>query len=279
MCELFGMSSSVAVGVKYSLHEFAKHGGLLHQNKSGWGIAYHAGKDAILVKEPAPASDSLWVRFIESHPISTTCARRFADLFEIAHVRYATAGSPNFANTHPFIRELGGQRHVFAHNGSLPKIWNQMSLNSGFFRPVGSTDSEYAFCLLLERLLPLWRQAKEPPPLKERLDIISQVARELRSLGSANFLYSDGETLFVHAHQRCWEENGGFSKPRPPGLSVLSLDVPELLTRGLHVMNPGKDAAITVVASVPLTADGWIPLPSGTVLALCQGRELARIEA
>ena len=271
MCELFGMSSSVAVEVKYSLHEFAKHGGQLHQNKSGWGIAYHAGKDAILVKEPAPASDSLWVRFIESHPISTTCA--------ISHVRYATAGSPSFTNTHPFMRELGGQRHVFAHNGSLSQIWDKMSLNSGFFRPVGETDSEYAFCLLLERLLPLWRQAKEPPSLQERLDIISQVARELRSLGSANFLYSDGETLFVHAHQRRWEENGGFSEPRSPGLSIISFDSAELETRGLHVMNPGKDAAITVVASVPLTADGWIPLPSGTVLALCQGRELARIEA
>ena len=271
MCELFGMSSSVAVAVKYSLHEFAKHGGLLHQNKSGWGIAYHEGKDAVLVKEPEPASDSLWVRFIEAHPISTTCA--------IAHVRYATAGSPSFANTHPFIRELGGQRHLFAHNGSLPQIWSKMSLNSGFFRPVGETDSEYAFCLLLERLLPLWHQAKEPPPLEERLDIISQVARELRSLGQINFLYSDGETLFVHAHQRRWEENGGFSEPREPGLSIISLDGTELATRGLHVKGADADVAITAVASVPLTAEGWLPLPEGAVLALCRGREIGRIEA
>jgi glutamine amidotransferase len=265
------MSSSVAVGVKYSLHEFAKHGGLLHQNKSGWGIAYHKGKDAILVKEPAPASDSIWVRFIESHPISTTCA--------VAHVRYATAGSPSFANTHPFTRELGGQRHVFAHNGSLPKIWEQMSLPTGTFQPIGETDSEYAFCLLLERLLPLWHQAKAPPSPQERLDIISQFARELRSLGPANFLYSDGETLFVHAHRRCWEENGGFSQPRPPGLSIISLDRAELLTRGLHVKGYDENIAIAAVASVPLTADKWEPLPEGTVLALCRGREVARSEA
>ena len=30
-----------------------------------------------------------------------------------------------------------------------------MSLSTGRFCPVGETDSEYAFCLLLERLLPL----------------------------------------------------------------------------------------------------------------------------
>ena len=193
-------------------------------------------------------------------------------------MRYATAGSPSFANTHPFIRELGGQRHVFAHNGSLPQIWNQMSLQTGRFRPIGETDSEYAFCLLLERLIPLWRQGKEPPPLQDRLDIISQVARDLRSLGQINFLYSDGETLFVHAHQRRWEENGGFSEPRSPGLSIISLDGAELATRGLHVMGVDEDVAITAVASVPLTAEGWKPLPEGTVLALCRGREVARIE-
>jgi glutamine amidotransferase len=69
MCELLGISSSVPVRVTYSLHAFAEHGGLIHPNKSGWGIAYHEGKDALLIKEPEPAADSPWVRFIESQPL------------------------------------------------------------------------------------------------------------------------------------------------------------------------------------------------------------------
>jgi glutamine amidotransferase len=271
MCELLGMSSSVPVAIKYSLYEFAKHGGQLHQNKSGWGIAYHEGKEAVLFKEPAPASDSPLVRFIESHPLSTTCA--------IAHVRYATAGSPSFANTHPFIRELGGQRHMFAHNGSLKEIWQEMPLSGDTFQPIGETDSEYVFCLLLERLQPLWRQREKPPSLQERLEIISQFAQEVRGYGQANFLYSDGETLFVHAHRRRWEEKGGFSEPRPPGLSIISLDEAELSTMGLHIKGQEEeDTVITLVASVPLTAEGWQPLPEGSIIALCQGREIARIE-
>jgi predicted glutamine amidotransferase len=268
MCELFGISSSIPVAIKYSLHEFAKHGGQIHQNKSGWGIAYHEGKEAILFKESVPASDSPLVRFIESHPLTTTCA--------IAHVRYATAGSPSFANTHPFIRELGGQRHIFAHNGSLKEIWQEMTLSKGNFQPIGETDSEYAFCLLLERLQPLWQNRNKPPSLEERLEIISQFAQELRLYGQANFLYSDGETLFVHAHRRCWEEKGGFSQPRPPGLSIISFDDTELSTMGLHIQGLEKDTIMTLVASVPLSAEGWTPLPEGTVLALDRGSKIDR---
>jgi glutamine amidotransferase len=62
MCELFGLSSAGPFRVRYSLHTFAEHGGVLHPNKSGWGIAYHEGKDALLIKEPEPASDSPFAR-------------------------------------------------------------------------------------------------------------------------------------------------------------------------------------------------------------------------
>jgi predicted glutamine amidotransferase len=270
VCELFGVSSSEPVKLRYSLHAFAEHGGLIHPNKSGWGIAYHEGKDALLIKEPEPASDSPFVRFIESQPLTSTSV--------IAHVRYATAGPPTFANTHPFKRELGGQMHVFAHNGSLEGIWDKVSLQSGSYRPVGDTDSEFAFCVLLERLAPLWRGAAGPPALEDRLSIFADTAAELARLGAANFLYSDGDILFVHAHKRCWDEGGGhFSKPRPPGLSLANLG--ELHVKGLHVEVPRSQTDVLYVASVPLTELGWTSLPEGTVAALRQGRIAAQLES
>jgi len=172
VCELFGVSSSKPVRVKYSLHAFAEHGGLLHPNKSGWGIAYHEGTDALLIKEPEPASDSPWVRFIETQPLTSTCI--------VAHVRYATAGTPSFANSHPFIRELGGRMHFFAHNGSLEGIWEKVPLRSERFRPVGDTDSEHAFCVLLERLASLWSGSRAFPSLEDRLACFTEVAGALR---------------------------------------------------------------------------------------------------
>jgi predicted glutamine amidotransferase len=268
MCELFGVSSSKPVRLRYSLHAFAEHGGLIHPNKSGWGIAYHEGKDALLIKEPEPASDSPWVRFIETQPLTSTCV--------IAHVRYATAGAPSYANTHPFIRELGGQMHFFAHNGGFDGIWNELPLRSDVFRPVGETDSEYAFCVLLERLAPSWRKTAGPPPLPDRLGIVAETAAELRRLGSANFLYSDGDVLFAHAHERRWDEGGGrFSAPRPPGLSLARFR--NLSVKGLHVEAPHDETEVLYVASVPLTAEGWMSVPEGTVLALRGGTEVARL--
>src|ERR1022692_1484020 len=69
----------------------------------------------------------------------------------VAHVRQKTTGStPTHADTHPFTRELGGREYCFAHNGTLSgEFWNQPL---GRFRPVGSTDSEYLFCLLLAEM-------------------------------------------------------------------------------------------------------------------------------
>ena len=107
--------------------------------------------------------------------------------------------------------------------------------------------------------------------------VVARIAALLRGLGSANFLYSDGDTLIAHAHKRAWEEPGGFSAPRAPGLSTLSLTGTDLSARGLRAEASSSDIIITAVASVPLTKDCWEPVPEGTILAIRQGREVARI--
>lgn len=267
MCELLGVSSSAPVRVTYSLHEFAEHGGLLHPNKSGWGIAYHEGKDALLMKEPEPASDSPWVRFIESQPLRSTCV--------IAHVRYASVGEPSYANTHPFMRELGGRAHFFAHNGGLDAIWEEIPLKTNAYRPIGETDSEYGFCVLLERLAALWHRSDTPPALEDRMAVVAETAEEFRRLGPANFLYSDGDVLFAHAHKRHWDEGGNvFSEARAPGLSWTARG--GLSVKGLDVDAADDTGEVLYVASVPLTAEGWTPLPEGTILALRNGEVVGR---
>lgn len=269
MCELLGVSASKPVRVTYSLHEFAEHGGRLHPNKAGWGIAFYEGRDALLIKEPEPAADSPWVRFIETQPLTSTMV--------MAHVRHATVGRPSLMNTHPFRRELGGRVHLFAHNGSLHGIERHLPLRTGRYRPVGETDSEHAFCALLERLATLWGSSGELPSLDARLGVVAALAAELRELGTANFLFSDGDVLFAHAHERNWDLGGGrLSEARPPGLSIASHR--DLSTRGLEVSPAGRDGHdVLYVASVPLTEHGWTPLPEGTLLALRRGKEVARV--
>ncbi|SUC39563.1 putative glutamine amidotransferase [Pasteurella canis] len=85
-----------------------------------------------------------------SSPIAD-CVKQYhiKSLNVIAHIRKATQGEVNIENTHPFIRELWGQNWVFAHNGNLT---TKFDLNNSLYQPIGSTDSEAAFCYMVSEL-------------------------------------------------------------------------------------------------------------------------------
>ncbi len=266
MCELFGMSSSQPVRLFYSLDAFSKHGGRSHVNRSGWGVAYYEDNDVLLIRDAHPAADSPWIGFLENHGLKSHCT--------ICHVRYATVGAVSIVNTHPFRRELGGNMHVFAHNGGLKNIEAALPFESDRYRPVGQTDSEHAFCVLLQRLVAIWRDKKDKiPPLEDRMAVVVDTARDLRQLGSANFLYADGDVLFAHADKRRFDVDGKFGEIRAPGLC---LGNSQEVIEGLNVQWSGTDRKGLMVASVPLTSSGWSALPEGTVIALRDGVEVAR---
>ncbi|MEZ5936236.1 MAG: class II glutamine amidotransferase [Alphaproteobacteria bacterium] len=260
MCELFALSSRAPAAITLSLEAFSQHGGLTGPHKDGWGIAFAADGDARVIKDTDCASASPWVRFLEDHPIESHLV--------IAHIRRATAGELALKNTQPFIRELGGRLHVFAHNGHVPGVMNAPDLPLGRFRPIGETDSEYAFCSLLARLEALWLAATVPS-LDSRLAIVGNFAQELRQLGPANFLYGDGDVLFVHSDRR----RQGDGLVAPPGLHLLHRECVEgepLETSGLRIKTPSQ--LVVLAASVPLTEEPWRPLARGEVIALRNGQ-------
>lgn len=267
MCELFAISGAKPVAIRYSLHEFAKHGGRTHANKSGWGISFQQRRDSLVVKEPMPADNSPWVDFVASHALKSHCV--------IAHVRRASQGLPRFENTHPFERELGGHSQIFAHNGTLRGFREALPLKSGRFRPIGETDSEHAFCYLLEQLAPLWQG--DVPSLATRLARVAAVARAFRDLGPANFLYNDGDSLFLHADRRIYDDGGSLSEPRPPGLHWIGRQ--EFRTKGLSIVKtaPAHNPAI-LIASVPLSDDEWHGFPRGSVVALRRGEVVGDVQ-
>jgi predicted glutamine amidotransferase len=270
MCELFAMSARRPATVRMSLEEFSSHGGLAGPHKDGWGIAWYEDGDLRLVKENTSASHSACLRFIQDHPPESCTV--------LSHIRRATQGRPRLANCQPFQRELGGQMHAFTHNGDLDATRLRAAQAIESFNPVGDTDSELAFCALLERLRAAWHAADGVPSLELRLDVVCAFAQALRALGPANFLYADGDALFVHGHRRT-QADGTMA---PPGLHSLSrrcagepatYDVP-----GLAVSHhESGEQQVTLVASVPLSSEaGWHALGEGEVLALRDGVVVAR---
>jgi predicted glutamine amidotransferase len=265
MCELFAMSAARAADVRLSLEQFSRHGGLAGPHKDGWGVAWYEGADVRLVREPEAASGSACLAFIQDHP--------FRSRLVLSHIRKATQGALTLANTQPFARELAGRMHVFAHNGHLEGARLRAAHPLGAWRPIGDTDSEYAFCALLARLAPLWREGGVPP-LPARLAVVADFAAAARALGPANFLYADGDALFVHGHKRTHADG-----MRPPGLHVLcrscAAERGAFLAEGLSIESAGGPQEVALAASVPLTAEAWRPLGEGETLALREGRILS----
>jgi predicted glutamine amidotransferase len=263
MCELLGMSSRRRVQLNFSLETMAAHSAGGSTTRDGWGVAFYQGNDAELYREPVAANDSPLVRFLQSQGPSTTLA--------ISHIRHATRGAVDLSNTQPFTRELGGHAHVFAHNGNLVGIERSANLEFDRYRPVGTTDSEHAFCALLERMHVLWKPASALPPLQERRSVVSEFAADLRKLGPANFLYSDGQVLFAHGHRRIQSATGHIA---PPGLCVWSChcaDPDEPVQASGVTVAPGFQELV-LVASVPLTAEQWRPLAEGELVTVSGGR-------
>jgi predicted glutamine amidotransferase len=261
MCELFAMSARLPSTVSLSLEEFSRHGGLTGTHKDGWGIAWYEDGDVHLRKEALPAASSTALKVVQQHPFSSTLV--------MCHIRKATQGDIATRNCQPFIRELGGAWHTFAHNGNLTGLRGENRFKSVTFQPVGETDSEQAFCALLEAMRHLWKKGAIPP-LSERLKVVTQFAADLRELGPANFLYSDGDVLFAHGHKR-HQADGSI---RAPGLWQLKRHCTEggvFASAGLTVEARTGEQDVVLIASVPLSPENWEPLLEGTVLAMRLG--------
>ena len=269
MCELFAYSSRVPARVRFAFREFARHGGPHAANPDGWGAAYYEGVDAHVLREAQPALVSAFVPVLEKHD--------FHSPLVIAHIRRASRGPVALANTQPFARELFGRRYVFAHNGDLPDIERAMPLAHAAHRPMGHTDSEHAFYALMQALQTL-DAAGECTDLKRRIDVVSAFAARLRTLGAANFLVTDGDVLFAHAHHRRSHPGNTWVT----GLHMLTREAAsehQMRTSGLHIQGrDDKPAPAVMLASVPLTPEDWEPLPDSTLLVIQQGRLIARLE-
>ncbi len=261
MCQLLGVSTSEPVNLSFSWKRFAKRGSAELGNPDGWGVAYIEDNDALILREPSPAANSPLVHFLgEQGPACHTV---------ISHVRRATRGSNKLCNTQPFRRTLGGRVHVFAHNGHIVDV--DYPFESGWLTPVGDTDSERIFSLLLQRLEPLWKTT-QVPSIDERTLILREFAEEMRVKGAANFLYSDGITLFAHAHRKTLP---GHEISTDPGLYVLQCEH-EHVVKNEPLCEGLLDAECygkhVLIATVPLDQQNWRPMYAGELLRIEKGQ-------
>ena len=250
MCELLGMSANVPTDVRFSFAGLARRGGGTGPHRDGWGIAFYEGRGARAFHDPQPSADSEIARLLRHYDVKSRIV--------IAHVRRANRGRVALENTHPFTRELWGRAWTFAHNGQLRSVKKKPL---GAFRPIGTTDSEHAFCWLLEQL-----RARFPVlPARSALEkALSGLMAELSSLGVFNVLLSEGRCLYTFANKTMY-----FIERRAPFGTATLIDE-DLQVDFSQVTQP--DDRVAVVASAPLTRDEtWNALPIGRLTVFCDG--------
>jgi predicted glutamine amidotransferase len=255
MCELLGMSANTPTDICFSFTGLMQRGGKTGPHKDGWGIGLYEGKACRLFHDPNPSAWSEVAQLIQKHAIKSRIA--------IAHIRKANRGKICLANTHPFARELWGASWVFAHNGQLKGIKNYPLK---YYRPVGSTDSEYAFCWIMDRIRQRFKQ--RPEKEKTLFRYIQKLAGELGDLGIFNFMLSDAKHLYVYCSNRmCW-----LTRKHPFGLASL-IDTGEIIDFSLCTTS--KDI-VTVIASRALTDnEEWKIMEKGEFLVFRNGKVVA----
>ena len=192
MCELLGMSANVPTDICFSFSGLMQRGGRTGPHRDGWGICMYEGHGARSFHDPRPSVASEIAQLIGRHSIRSRII--------ISHIRRANRGRVCLENTPPFSRELWGRAWAFAHNGQLRGIKRRPL---GHYTPIGTTDSEHAFCWMLDRIRERYPRPPRAPGALARL--LESLAADLATLGPFNILLSDARQLYAFANTRmCW---------------------------------------------------------------------------
>ncbi len=274
MCRLYGLQATHPTHAACELLE--AQNALVRQsredarglsNPHGWGMGRVADGTTSCFRQVQPATDNADYREQALRAEGTTV---------LAHVRRATVGDPNTANTHPF-------RHgdvLLIHNGHVPAFDRvrprlRDRLSDGRRRAIGgTTDSEHVFALLLQlrsehpdeslqavtrravHMVQSWVREERPdatvtPVEADTAALDHDVLADLLGL---NLLWTDGETLAgARLNRTLWM----LERTSVYGCAVCGHD---------HATPPGDASYRSVtLASERLTEEDWTEVPNGSV--------------
>ncbi|WP_118812068.1 class II glutamine amidotransferase [Neisseria lactamica] len=251
MCQLLGMNCNTPTDIMFSFEGFRRRGGITDHHADGFGIGFFEGKGVHLFHDDKPSANS---------PVADlVCAYQIKSENVIAHIRKASQGQTSLANTHPFMREMWGGYWLFAHNGHLVDFFPEQG---EFFHPVGTTDSERAFCHILNRLRTRFAVRPDDETL---FGAIARLTHEIRKFGLFNFMLSDGISLFAHASTLLHY----IVRQAPFGKARLLDD--DVMVDFAEVTTPSDRVA--VIATLPLTRDEtWAQLAVDELVMFREGK-------
>ena len=252
MCQLLGMNANTPTDVMFSFTGFSTRA---EEHKDGFGIAFFEGPGVRLLVDAQSARTSPVAEMVRRFPIKSRHI--------VAHIRKATQGGIALENTHPFVRELWGRYWIFAHNGDLPGYRPRLH---GAFQPVGETDSERAFCWLMQEFA---KAHAGLPPVTELTRTLRELVPTIAAHGTFNFLLSNGAALWAHCSTRLHRV------VRQHPFTRASLQDDDVTVDFAEVTSPRDRVA--VVVTEPLTKDEqWQAFAPGEMRVFVDGAPFER---
>ncbi|RYF54925.1 MAG: class II glutamine amidotransferase, partial [Comamonadaceae bacterium] len=244
--------------VTFSFTGFAQRGGRTDHHADGWGIAFFEDRGLRHFVDHQRAVDSPVAELIRRYPIRSQNV--------IAHIRKATQGSVVLQNCHPFVRELWGRYWVFAHNGDLKEFRPRLHSH---FQPVGTTDSEHAFCWIMQEIA---KSHAGVPSIAELTITLQELAARIAPHGTFNFLLSNGQALWAHASTSLY-----YITRRHPFSQAHLCDEDLHIDFSAHTTPNDK---VAMVVTAPLTTnEEWTAFESGELRVFVDGECLPRLGA
>lgn len=228
MCELFGISAQNEFTANDYLKAFYSHSDF---HSHGWGLACIDRGGTTVEKESIKAINSNYLRERLSQPIT--------EKLLLAHIRYATIGNVEYANSHPFTgKDSSGRQWTLIHNGT---IFEYDPLNRYVKVQKGDTDSERILLYLIDRINDAQKKKGSRLHFEERFALIDEIICKMSQGNKLNLLFSDGK--YLYAHTNCKKT-----------MRILSKD------------------GVTMIATTSLDDEDWQPVPFARLLAFNRGK-------
>jgi len=311
MCQLLGMNCSQRTDFRKhtNFRDFVRRGGDTDVHSHGWGICIYEEEERNKDDEQeqhdddaSTATSSYGGGVLRSfHDTSPACESPIAEVLNnqiypmqtynmMAHIRYATKGCVSIENVHPFTRELWGIQWCFAHNGDIPTTTPTALLGNTnttkkqdtiIYHPMGDTDSEAIFCIILNALNTNFNELPTQSVLYKFLyQLCNRIVHDNTTTSTKaifNFLLSCGQyTSFAYSWpgkrpgSKVW--NGLYYILREVLPAAADSNIIDCCDDDTSVGNSSNSKNIAVVTTKPLTNENnWIEFQKDELIMFHKG--------
>ena len=229
-------------------------------NSLGWGLGWYPGNQSssMVIKDPAARTTQVFTD-------SLTDWSNFRSNIFFCKIRGAESGY-NQSETQPFTRSFAGADWLFMHNGDLDKneLTKVYTGDSRLLEPVGTTDSELAFCNLLARME---KNGSRSLSDVDPVEILSWFQR-FDQFGSADMYLTDGQSV-VCFHGTQSPKPLRYSRLIPPN-NLQSLSSSAVSIKVDNSYDTFRSAL--VVSSSQFSSGNWTSMQPGQMIISNRGK-------